>query len=251
MASVLCLLHRTAETSDAIAQTRRCSWRSPFRIRITLRSTESWQRSTTWRERPPYLRHSTSMSSLELSWQPSECTNYSLKSLHVVEVKSKLTRCKMVSPVAQILWPTHLLIHSMQHSPSWEANRFLATQEISHILWNPKVHYRIHKCPPPVPILSQLDPVHTPPHPTSWRSILILSSHLRLGLPSGLFTTGFSHQKLVYASLLPHTCCMPRPSHSSRFRHPNNIGWGIQMIKLLTVWFSLTSDSKIASNFSL
>jgi hypothetical protein len=29
-----------------------------------------------------------------------------------------------------------------------------------------------------------------PPHPTSWRSILILSSHLQLGLPSGLFPSG-------------------------------------------------------------
>ena len=30
--------------------------------------------------------------------------------------------------------------YSMQQSPSWEANRFSASQEISHILWNPKVH---------------------------------------------------------------------------------------------------------------
>jgi hypothetical protein len=39
--------------------------------------------------------------------------------------------------------------------------------------------------PPLAPFLSQLDPVH-PPHLTSWRSILILSSHLSLGLPSGI-----------------------------------------------------------------
>jgi len=52
----------------------------------------------------------------------------------------------------------YLITYSMQQSPSWEANRFSANQEIPRILWNPKVHYRIHKCRPSVPILSQLYP---------------------------------------------------------------------------------------------
>jgi hypothetical protein len=59
----------------------------------------------------------------------------------------------------------------------------------SSILWNPKVHYRVHKSPLPDPILSQINPSHT--NPSYPRSVLILSTHLHLGLRSGLFPSGF------------------------------------------------------------
>ena len=64
-----------------------------------------------------------------------------------------------------ITWNTYLLTYSltfsMVQSPSWEANWFAASQEIPRISWNPKVHYRTHKRPPPVPILGQPNPVIT------------------------------------------------------------------------------------------
>ena len=55
-----------------------------------------------------------------------------------------------------------ILIYSMVQSPSWAANWFAASQEIPRISWNPKVHYRTHKRPPPVSILDQPNPVHIP-----------------------------------------------------------------------------------------
>jgi len=88
----------------------------------------------------------------------------------------------------------------MEQSPFREVCSRAASQEILSPLWNPKVHYRVHNSAPLLTNLSHMHPVHNFP-PFSLRSILILSSHLCLRLPSGLFRSVFP-TKILYAFII-------------------------------------------------
>ena len=101
-----------------------------------------------------------------------------------------------------------------------------ATQGISRTVWNLEVHYHIHKSPPPPQLLKEFPALYgtwkfittstrarhlylswarsiqpMPLNPTSFTSILIVYSHLCLGLSGGVFPSGFS-PKTLYAHLL-------------------------------------------------
>ena len=120
----------------------------------------------------------------------------------------------------------------MVQSPSWEANWFVASQEIPRILWKPKVHYRTHKRPPLVPILGQLNPVHIPTsHLLQIHPNIIHSSTPRS--PQWSLSLRFPHQDPIRPPLLTHTPHMSSPSHSSLFYHPHNFGWGVRFIIFL------------------
>jgi hypothetical protein len=109
--------------------------------------------------------------------------------------------------------PSTQLTNSMKLSPSWKSASCAATQEFPNILWNQKVYYRIHNIPSLVKSWAR-SIQSVPPHPLSLsqRSVLILFTHLRPGLPSRIFPSGFPTNSL-YSFAFSHSCYMPCPSH--------------------------------------
>ena len=96
---------------------------------------------------------------------------------------------------------------------------------ILRVLWNPDLHYRIHKSPSPNPILNQTAP---PPIP--------------------LLKDPFSTNTL-YAPLLALYVLHALPSHSSWTYYANNIWWWMQVMKLLAVWPSLSPCFRTSSAY--
>jgi hypothetical protein len=109
------------------------------------------------------------------------------------------------------------LTHSLlELSTSWEAANCAATRELPSNLWSPKIHYRVHKSSPLVPILNQFNLIHTIPSYIS-KTHLALSIHLRLGIPSGIFPSAFPIN-ILYAFLLS-------PVRATSLRISSSLTW--------------------------
>ena len=90
-------------------------------------------------------------------------------------------------------WITYLLTYSLHSTSSWEANRFSASQETPLILWNPNVHYRIHNCPPPYPILSQINPLAPNDHYSGRTAPLTSKRYILYIYSTNIGTEYFKH----------------------------------------------------------
>jgi hypothetical protein len=116
-------------------------------------------------------------------------------------------------------WQINSCKHSIQKNHIWLTSRnrvqkltvCSTSQEISGILWNPKVHHSVHNRPPTVPIVSQMSPIHIPkPYFLKTHYNIILSFKPRSFKCSPPFR--LCQLKFCTHSHFPHARYMSRPS---------------------------------------
>jgi len=86
----------------------------------------------------------------------------------------------------------------MERNSSWKDNGSQLVEEIPKFM-EPEGSLLLLQESPTCPYLEP-DQSSPCPNPSSWKSILILSFHLRLGFPSGIFPSGFPPNSCMHLS---------------------------------------------------